>query len=144
MDKKLDEEDLDLFEELDDEEDILRGLEEPKYRRRRRSGATQAGPGTIVLTPSTISVPDTTPVGANVATITMSGGWGTYTYTLTDPSGRFTIVGNNIQVASPLTAGFYNVTVNATNGQGDNPSISTTIFVSATTTYVPTYPYYGF
>lgn len=144
MDDKTVLEEPDDLEEFDDRDEILRGLASPKDRRRRRSDTTRYLPAVIFITPGTIGIPDTTPVGANVATIGLIGGLGTYTYTLVDPSGRFTIVGNNIQVASPLSAGFYTVTINGTNGLGDNPSLTTTISVSHATTYVPTYPYYGF
>ena len=141
MDDKV--EDDDQYDLFDNEEDILRGLEEPKYRRRRRRAGV-AGGGTIVISPSTVSCPDTTPVGTAVATVSVANGFGTYVYTLSDPTGRFTIVGNQIQVASPLSAGFYNVTVNANNGQGDTPSAPLTIYVSHAAAFVPTYPYYGF
>lgn len=130
------------FEFLDDEDDFWRGLEEPKYRRRRGAGA--GGAGTIVLSPSTLTATDITPVGTTIGTVSVSGGSGTYTFSLVDPSGRFTIVGNQIQVASPLTAGFYNITINATNGAGDNPTLATTVFVSHVGVYVPTYHLYGF
>jgi hypothetical protein len=129
---------------FDDSEEILRGLEEPKYRRRRRAGAVSGGAGVIVTSPSTLTATDAAPIGFVVGTAAVFGGSGTYTFTLTDPTGRFTFVGNQIQTVSPLTAGFYNITINATNGAGDNPSLATTIFVSHVGVYVPTYYIYGF
>lgn len=137
--------DLDEFYEfLDDEDDILRGLEEPKLRRRRRAGHGPGGAGTITITPSVLTATDITPVGTVIGVVAVVGGTGTYTLTLIDPTGRFIIVGNQIQVASPLTAGFYSITINATNGIGDNPSLPTTVFVSHVGVYVPTYHVYGF
>jgi hypothetical protein len=143
MGKKLEDlAELPAWEWFDDE-DILRGLDEPKYRRRRR-GASGGGAGTIFTTPFPLTTTDNVPVGTVVGTVSVSGGSGAYTYTLIDPTGRFTIVGNQIQVASPLSAGFYPVTINATNGAGDNPTLSTTIFVSHVSVFVPTYYIYGF
>ena len=134
----------DLYEELNESYDFLRGLEEPKYRHRRRAGVTSGGAGVIFTTPSVLTALDTAPIGFVVGTAGVSGGTGTYTFTLTDPTGRFTIVGNQIQTVSPISAGFYNVTINATNGAGDNPTLATTIFVSHVGVYVPTYHIYGF
>lgn len=133
--------------DLDEEEDFLHGLEEvyPWLRRRRRgSGAGGAGAGIIVLLPDPLTATNVTPPGTTIGTVSVVGGVGTYTFSLVDPTGRFTIVGNQVQTVSPLTAGFYNVTINATNGIGDNPSLPTVIYVTAVTSYAPTYPYYGF
>jgi hypothetical protein len=135
--------DTDLLEGFDDSENILRGLDEPKYRRRRRAGV-QGGAGTIITSPSILTAVDTAPIGTVVGTVAVVGGFGTYTFTLVDPTGRFTIVGNQIKTISPISAGFYNVTINATNGLGDNPSLATTIFVSHVGAFVPTYHLYGF
>jgi hypothetical protein len=131
--------DWDFF---DEEEDFWRGLEEPK--RRRRGAGAGGGAGVIVLTPSTLTANDGMAIGTVIGTAAVTGGSGTYTFTMVDPTGRFTIVGNQIQVASTLSAGFYPVTINATNGAGDNPTIATTIFVSHVGAYVPTYYLYGF
>lgn len=131
------------YEFLDEELDFYRGLDEPKYRRRR--AGTAGGGGVIVITPSTLTANDGMAVGTVIGTVAVSGGSGTYTFSLVDPSGRFTIVGNQIQVASPLTPGFYNVTINASNGLGDSPTLPAVIFVSHfSVTYVPTYYLYGF
>jgi hypothetical protein len=137
------EEEIGQYDLFDDQEDILRGLDEPKYRRRRRGGQS-GGAGIIVTSPSTLTAVDTAPIGTVVGTATVFGGSGTYTFTLVDPTGRFTIVGNQIQTISPISAGFYNITINATNGAGDNPTLATTIFVSHVGVYVPTYYIYGF
>ena len=134
----------DDLEFLDDEEQLLRGLEEPKYKRRKRSGGIGVQPATLYTTPTVLTGNDLMPVGTVVGTVGLAGGWGTYTFSLVDPTGRFILVGNQIQVASPLSPAFYNITINATNGQGDNPTLATTIYVTHVTTYSPTYPYYGF
>jgi hypothetical protein len=131
---------------LDDEEDFLHGLDDVKFRRRRRTGGTAVGGGTIVLTPDPMTATDTTSPSTVIGTVSILGGFGTYTFTLTDPTGRFTInpTTGAISTVSPLTAGFYNVTINATNGSGDNPVYPTVIYVSHVGTYVPTYYLYGF
>jgi len=130
----------DLFEE---EEDFWSGLEEPK-RRRRRGAGTAGGAGVLFTTPDTLTANDSMPPGTVIGTLGVAGGFGTYTYSIVDPSGRFTVVGNQIQVASPLSPAFYNVTFSATNGLGDNPSLASTIFVTHFSAYVPTYHIYGF
>ena len=142
LESKLKEEDYDWLSE-DDVVDILRGLES-KRRRRRRGDSGPGTSGTIILSPSTITIADTIPIGTIIANISISGGYGTYTLSLVDPSGQFAIVGNTLQVQLPLVAGTYPITINATNGIGDNPTLSTVITVTHLTTYVPTYPYYGF
>ena len=123
-------------------EDVLRGLEYP-YGFRRRRGAGAAGGGTIVLTPSVLTVPDNATPGTVIGTVSVTGGTGTYIFTLNDPLGHFTIVGNQIQVSSIPTAGLYTVIINGNNGAGDTPSLQTTILVT-TSAYVPTYFIYGF
>jgi hypothetical protein len=135
-------EDFDWLTE-DDIVDILRGLE--VIPRKRRKGSGPGGGGTITTSPSTISIPDTTTPGTTIATISVAGGTGAYTFTLTDPSGQFTIVGNQLQVAGTLTAGSYPVTIHGANSFGDNPNLTTTIYVTHIPPgYVPTYYIYGF
>ena len=136
-------EDYDWLTE-DDVVDILRGLESKKRRRRRPGGDTGTGAGTIIIVPSTITIADTTPVNTVIANISIIGGYGTYTLSLIDPSGQFYLVGNTLQTFLPLTAGTYPITINATNGIGDNPTLSTVVTVTHITGYVPTYPEYGF
>jgi len=130
----------DLFEE---EEEFWSGLEEPKRRRRRGSGAGGAA-GVLIFSPDPLTANDGMAPGTVIGTLSVANGFGTYSFGIIDPSGRFTVVGNQIQVASPLSPAFYNVTFTATNGLGDNPTVSTTIFVTHLTTYVPTYHIYGF
>jgi len=139
--------DLDLFEGFDENEDILRGLEEPKYRLRRRrhtAGAASIA-GTIVTSPTFLTIADNAPLSTIVGTPSVVGGISTsYVFTLSDPSGQFTILGGNIVVASTLTPGTYPVTITATgNMPGDVITLPTTITVTHSA-YVPTYFIYGF
>jgi hypothetical protein len=136
---------IDIFEGLDENEDILRGLDEPKYRlrRRRHTAGAQAGGGTIVLSPPFLTIADSATIGTIVGTPSVVGGTGTYTFTMSDPSGQFTILGGNIVVASALTPGTYPVTITATGSMGDTINLNTTITVTHSG-YVPTYFIYGF
>jgi|SRR5215472_11613287 len=136
---------LDQFEEFDDSEDILRGLDEPKYRRRRRRANTGGYiAATLFTTPASISIPSTTAIGTTIGTVGISGGFGAYSLSLSDPSGLFVLVGNQIQVNSALSVGTYPITINGTNGLGDNPVLNTSIVVTSVAGYVPTYPFLGF
>ena len=134
----VDQESLDWFDET---EEILRGLE---HLNRRRS-ANSSGGGVIVTSPSFLTIPSDATIGTPVGTINVVGGDGTYTYSLTDPSGQFTILGNQIVVASALTPGTYSVLVRANNGAGDTPSQVITITVTTPVSiYTPTYYFLGF
>jgi len=129
----------------DDLVDILRGLDPGPPRRRRRRGDSGGGAGVVVISPSSIAIFDNVVPGTTIATISVAGGTGTYTYTLTDPSGQFTIVGNQLRTATPVIAGSFPITITASNGVGDNPTLTTTITVAHfTAAYVPTYYIYGF
>lgn len=114
-------------------------------RRRKRGAGAQALFSVIILTPSVLSVPTGSPVGTVVGTLSVSGGFGTYTYSfLSNPGGYFTIVGNQIQVGATLPSPqVIPVQIQADNGLGDRPTISTTITVTVSG-YVPTYYIYGF
>jgi hypothetical protein len=137
--------DTDLLEGFDESENFLRGLEEPKYRRRRRgAGAVSGAISIIVTSPSILTTNDGVAIGTVVGTVSVVGGFGSYTFTLTDPSNQFTIVGNQIKTTALLTAGHYDVTIHGTNGVGDNPVLVTTIFVSRVGGPTPTYYIYGF
>jgi len=134
-------------EDLDDlkskRKDLLQGLEYPYGKYRRRRGAGTAGGGIITISPSAPTVPSNATVGTVVATPSVVGGTGTYVFTLTDPSGQFTILGGNIVVASTLTAGSYPVIITGNNGAGDTPQLPIIITVTPSG-YVPTYELFGF
>lgn len=76
------------------------------------------GPVTpIVITLSGSTVLANAVIGTTIGTLAVSGGTGSYTYTLTSsPSGQFAISGANLNVATVLTAGSYPITVQAAGG----------------------------
>ena len=122
--------------------DFLRGLTYPYGQRRRRRAGT-AGGGTIITTPAFLTIASNATIGTVVGTPSVVGGTGTYIFTLTDPSGQFTIVGGNIVVASALGVGTYPIFITGNNGAGDIPILPTTITVTPSG-YVPTYELFGF
>jgi len=141
-------EDQDLDSLFEEEDDFWSG-EDPSrtaFRRRRRGAGTGGAAGALILTPSILTGNDAMPPGTTIGTASVAGGFGTYTFSISDPSGRFTIDPTTgvISTLSPLSPAFYNITITADNGLGDHPSITTTIFVSHLTTYIPTYHIYGF
>lgn len=75
--------------------------------------------GGPVLNLSGSSVADTASVGTTVGTLSVSGGSGTYTFTLTsNPGSLFSISGSALQVAASLSAGSDAITIKADNGAG--------------------------
>jgi hypothetical protein len=107
-------------------------------RNQRGSGAV--GP-TIQLSSATIT--DTASIGDVVGALSVTGGSGSYTYTLTDDAGGlFAIDVAAVEVAAALTAGSYSITVQADNGV-DAP-ISRAFLITVTesagaTNYTATY-----
>lgn len=103
-------------------------------------GSGIRGP-TIQLSSATIS--DTASIGDLVGTLSVSGGSGSYTYTLTDDAGGlFAIDAAAVEAAAALTAGSYSITVQADNGV-DTP-ISRAFLITVTesagvTNYTATY-----
>lgn len=80
----------------------------------RRGGAV--GP-LIQLSAATIA--DTASIGDTIGTLSVSGGTGTYTFTLTsNPGGLFSITGTSLKVAAALSTGSDAITVHADNGAG--------------------------
>ena len=77
-------------------------------------GSGASGP-TIQLSSATIS--DSASIGDVVGTLSVTGGSGSYTYTLTDDAGGlFAIDVAAVEVAAALTAGSYSITVQSDNG----------------------------
>jgi hypothetical protein len=100
----------------------------------------------IVTTPTPLIVSAGAPIGTVVGTLSVVNGVGSYTFSLTsNPGGKYQIVGNQLQVAAPLTAGTDTITILADNGAGSTPTLTTPITVTAVHVgYVPTYYLYGF
>ena len=105
----------------------------------------ELGGSFIVTSPTTLTILNNATTGTSVGTASVVGGTGTYTFSLTDPSGQFAInsATGQITTITALTIGTYPVTINASNGLGDNPTLHTTIQVISSA-YVPTYYLYGF
>lgn len=81
-----------------------------------QSGGGSSGPS-IQLSSATVA--DTASIGTVVGLLSVVGGTGTYTFTLTsNPGGLFSITTNQLKVAAALTAGSDPITVHADNGAG--------------------------
>lgn len=104
-------------------------------------GGGAAPTPTIQLSNATIA--DTASIGDAVGTLSVSGGSGSYTFTLTDDAGGlFAIDVAAVEAAAALTAGSYSITVQADNGV-DTP-ISRAFLITVTesagvTNYTATY-----
>jgi hypothetical protein len=70
------------------------------------------------ITLSSSTVPSTAAVGTTIGTLSVVGGTGIYTFTLTPPSSLFSISGDLLQVAAALTPGSDPIAVHADNGAG--------------------------
>lgn len=81
-----------------------------------RLGAS-GGTARIALSSSTVA--DTAAIGTVIGNMSVVGGTGVYTFTLTsNPGGLFSIVGSSLQVAAALTAGSDAISIQANNGAG--------------------------
>jgi len=88
-------------------------------------GLAVVGAGAVILL-SAFTMPENSAEGTAVGTLSVSGGTGTYTFTLTDSAGsRFKVAGTNgVNLQAGPTASnyevatFYNITVHADNGAG--------------------------
>ena len=88
-------------------------------------GLAVVGAGAVILL-SAFIMPENSAEGTAVGTLSVSGGTGTYTFTLTDSAGsRFKVAGTNgVNLQAGPTASnyevatFYNITVHADNGAG--------------------------
>lgn len=99
--------------------------------------------GAIVTSPSPLTVAVNAPIGTVVGSFTVVGGSGTYTYSLSDPSGYFTIVGNQLQVNAAMTVGTVPIVITATGSTGDTLQLPTSVIITPSG-YVPTYYLFGF
>lgn len=115
----------------------------------RLSGSDEVGDITtrgITINLSAATIADTASIGATVGAFSVSGGTGSYTYTLTsNPGTLFAISGSNLNVAASLSAGSDPITVKADNGAGSVVTRSFLITVThAGSGYVPTFELLGF
>lgn len=77
------------------------------------------GGGGPVLSLSAATALDSATIGTVIGTLTVTGGTGAYTFTLTsNPGGLFSITTNQLKVAAALTAGSDPITIKADNGAG--------------------------
>lgn len=91
------------------------------------------GHAITVLNLSASATTDGASVGDVIGTLSVSNPVGSYTYSLTsNPGSLFSIAGNQLKVATTLTAGLDPITISANNGAGSVISASFTIAVSAT------------
>jgi hypothetical protein len=99
----------------------------------------------LVGSSSPLTVPVGSPIGHVVGTFSVTGGSGTYTFTLvSDALGYFTMVGNQLQVnTTSMVVGTDAIVVKADNGAGDILELPTTVIITPVG-YVPTYYLYGF
>ena len=92
-------------------------------------GLAGAGGPRISLSNATIAAGSA--VGTTIGTLSVSGGTGTYTFTLTsNPGSLFSISGSNLQVAGTLVAGSDPIIIQANNGAGSIKSQPFTITVT--------------
>jgi hypothetical protein len=89
----------------------------------------------VVTNPTNLIVSVNAALRTQVGTLSVTGGSGTYTYSLTsNPGGYYTLSGNILQTASALVVGIDPITILANNGSGDTPSISTNVTVTSVST----------
>lgn len=90
------------------------------------------GGGPVVML-SAATVADTATVGTVIGTLSVVGGTGAYTFTLTsNPGALFSITTTSLKVAAALTAGSDPITVQANNGAGSIVSRAFLITVTST------------
>lgn len=81
--------------------------------------AVNLRPSGPIIHLSNATVPDSATVGTSVGALSVTGGAGTYTFTLvSNPGALFAISGSNLNVAASLTAGSDPVSIKADNGAG--------------------------
>ena len=86
----------------------------------RGFGRLGSGGKTISLNLSNASFPENSALNTVIGTLSVSGGTGVYTYSLTsNPGTLFNISGSSLRVTSTtIAAGSYPVTIRANNGAG--------------------------
>lgn len=86
----------------------------------RGFGRLGSGGKTISLNLSNSSFPENSALNTVIGTLSVSGGTGSYTFTLTsNPGTLFNISGSSLRVTSTtIAAGSYPVTIQADNGAG--------------------------
>jgi hypothetical protein len=98
--------------------------------------------GGLALLLSGTTVEDNAAVGTVIGTLSVMGGHGTYTHTITsDPSSQFTITSNSFKVNGALTAGSYTVGLRANNGAGSIINKNVVITVTVATAVPDSDPY---
>jgi hypothetical protein len=107
------------------------------------------GVTSIATTPDPLVTFTTAPIGTLVGTLSIvnppTNSNPNYTFSLiSNPGGKYKIVGNQLQVAAALTHGTDTITIQADNGVGSIVTLTTTVLVRDLTAYVPTYYIYGF
>lgn len=81
--------------------------------------SSQRGRGGPAIALSASTVLDSASVGTTIGTLSVLGGTGSYTFTLTsNPGSLFSITGTALKVAASLTAGSDAITIRADNGAG--------------------------
>jgi hypothetical protein len=111
-------------------------------RRRRHSAGAVSGI-TIFLDNTTIL--DTATIGSLVGNLSVSGGTGSYTFTLvSNPGGLFSIAGSQLKVAAALSAGSAPISIKADNGAGSITTVPFIITIRHIGAFVPTYELLGF
>jgi hypothetical protein len=98
-------------------------------------GALQSIPVGGVIHLSNSTVVSSAAIGSLVGTLSVVGGSGTYTYSLTsNPGGLFAIVGSSLNVAASLSAGSKPITISASNGVDPAITYNATITVTVAAT----------
>jgi hypothetical protein len=107
----------------------------------------------ILTSPSPLTSTDIAVIGDLVGVLSVFGGVGSYTFTLTSNlGGLYSISGNQLLVAASQTLGTHPITIQADNGAGSVLHLNTTVTVTHVTvitpppppTLRPTYYLYGF
>jgi hypothetical protein len=99
----------------------------------------------IITTPSPLVIINTASIGTLVGYLSVFGGTGVYTFTLTNSAGgKYSISGNQLLVHGSLAVGIDAITIHADNGSGQILQLNTTVTVIPAIPVHPTYYIYGF